>query len=451
MKLETVLQEAVNQGLLTSTIPQKTSFNAKLSDQSVSEVVSSVDSTTPCAFFYDVSEYKRSLKELTEAFPKHFFHAVAIKNNPVTNFLKLQKSFSTQFGAECASFGEVVQSLKVYEPNQIVFDSPCKTYEEIRASILLGLHINLDNLQELSLLNLAISEVGQEVFESKGAVVGLRINPLVGWGKIAELSVSTKKSKFGTIVDEEVIHQIAKNDFVTCVHVHTGSNGMDLEQLVMGARVAVDFALRVNEERGEKGINSRMTCIDIGGGLPKQFVFRYDEYAAQLEKKVPELFDGTILKVVTEFGSVLNERLGFFASRVQYTKENDENNVILVHGGSDVFVRNCYCPGKFVTYPYFILDKDGKNKKGDTFKEYDIAGPLCFSGDVLAKKVQLHVAEQNDILVVKNCGGNTCSLKNMHCSRNLPAIYGYQKTLNGVDFEVLKTQQNVTSTVSIWD
>ena len=106
-----------------------------------------------------------------------------------------------------------------------------------------------------------------------GCVIGLRINPLVGFGAVANLSVSTRKSKFGIICPTEpcseraeVVKALVECHFVNAVHVHTGSGGMTLKQMARGATAAVNLAMEVNGLRTEgKG---KIDVIDIGGGLP---------------------------------------------------------------------------------------------------------------------------------------------------------------------------------------
>merc|ERR1719264_445182 len=113
--------------------------------------------------------------------------------------------------------------------------------------------------------------------------VGFRINPLVGAGSIAALSVSTSEGKFGVPVSERarLLECYAESPWMNSIHVHVGSGGMGTKILGDGIRVAVDFALEVNDQRAKAG-SPPITVVDIGGGLPANF--GSDEWEAE---KVP--------------------------------------------------------------------------------------------------------------------------------------------------------------------
>ena len=76
-------------------------------------------------------------------------HATAVKTNPAVGLLRL--GMANGHGAECASVGEVQHSLRIgFAAKDVVFDSPCKTEAEIDYSLTEGVHLNIDNLQELA-------------------------------------------------------------------------------------------------------------------------------------------------------------------------------------------------------------------------------------------------------------------------------------------------------------
>lgn len=274
------------------------------------------------------------------------------------------------------------------------------------------------------------------------------------------LSVSTSKSKFGVPCPasgperDELIRAILNCEWISCVHVHTGSGGMGLNQLCTGVRVAVNLALEINRKKGHAQIN----VIDIGGGLPVNYKDEkctpsFGEYAAELRKFVPALFDGTFTQVITEFGAALHNKFGWIASRVEYTKEYDGGRIALIHAGSDILVRAAYCPGVFVNYRVVAFTADGKPKSVEEGKEmsHDIAGPLCFAGDVVAHQVKLPELLPNDIIVLSDTGGNSLSLKTMHCSRSVPPIYGYYENKDRTfRFEKLSADRSEEKVLALW-
>ena len=142
----------------------------------------------PLAFFYDLDAWDENLRNIRELFGSHWLHACASKTNPLFWFLCREQELG--HGAECASISEVVAALENgFAPGNVVFDSPSKTIPEIRYALEKGVHLNVDNLQELDRV---VNLLAEAKFEVRSQVIGLRVNPLVGAGSIAAFSVSTE-------------------------------------------------------------------------------------------------------------------------------------------------------------------------------------------------------------------------------------------------------------------
>lgn len=420
----------------------------------------------PLGFFYDLDAFDANLAHVRATFPPHWTHAVAIKTNPLAK--TLQRARDAGHGAECATISEVVHALSLgFEPRNIVFDSPCKTVADIRFCLQQGLNLNIDNLQELERVRAVVEELGDARPSARG-VIGLRINPLVGAGRVSTLSVSTRKSKFGCPAPPEagaerqaIVEAIAGAEFITAVHVHTGSGGMGLAQMVAGCKQAVTVALEANALR--KG--AKIDTIDIGGGLPVTWGRNpqsptFEEYAAAIAKEVPELTDASVFpRVFSEFGAALNCKFAFCASVVEVTKGNgDGGQIAMIHAGSDLFARQCYAPHMRGGHPIRVYHGDGtvKSESGDfPVVSHDIAGPLCFAGDIVAPNVELPRLVPGDIVLLEEAGGNTLSIATSHCSRRRPPVYGYTRGQedgrdDGLAFEVLSAGLSYAQTLSVW-
>ncbi|CAK9062874.1 Diaminopimelate decarboxylase (DAP decarboxylase) (DAPDC), partial [Durusdinium trenchii] len=415
----------------------------------------------PLAMLYDAAKWEENLAELRDkAFAgEHFVHACAVKTNPLEWFLRRAKELG--HGAECASISEVKHALDLgFEPGKVVFDSPCKTVAEIRFALARGVHLNMDNLQELERVRAIVAQLGPNM-QSK--TLGIRVNPLVGAGTIAAFSVSTGKSKFGVPLPREgadrelLLDTVVKHNWINCVHVHTGSGGMGLEQLVSGVETAVRFALQVNERAGTKQIRT----IDMGGGLGVDYkttetlLSDFQGYADALRARVPEIFDTTVFdRVVTEFGAAVQCKFAILASRVEYTKSYDGGRIALIHAGSDVFMRACYCPETFIHHRVLTFDAKGFAKDAsdpDSLVPHDIAGPLCFAGDVVVHDVRVPPLEVDDIVVLTDVGGNSLSIRTTHCSRQSPPVYVFHVKDDGsVDFDLVQATQPVADTLLPW-
>lgn len=416
----------------------------------------------PVGLFYDLTAWEDNLSSCREAFGDGFLHALALKSNGIVKMLDRARDMG--FGAECASIGEVRHAERLgFTSDKIIFDSPAKTSAEIRYALQRGIHLNIDNFQELDV-------VAQSMAVSKGStsVVGLRVNPLCGAGEIAALSVSVSDSKFGISIarKKELLQAFQQHPWLSCVHVHVGSGGMGDKTLVAGIKTVVEFALEVNALMGKR----QVTVLDIGGGLPVNYLSNdwhsdrvpsFETYAAALRREVPALFPGNpecpFSKVITEFGQSLNAKSGWLASRIEYTKElpNDEGHIVTIHFGADTCPRQCYT--KDHTRRLELYDGTTlvlkKASQECPVENVHVAGPLCFQGDFLTKSLRAPRPRRGDIVVLREAGANTLSLFSRHCLRQVPAVYGYRRHASSeevVEFEVLKPSEDLDDCSRHW-
>src|SRR5262245_35412833 len=149
----------------------------------------------PLAMFYDLDGFRATLRAARDAFPASTVHALAVKANPIGPMLRAAHDLG--FAAECASIVEVLHAQAIgFPPERILFDSPAKTTREIRFALDAGIHLNVDNLQELGRCASHLEH------HPSRSIVGLRVNPSVGAGTIASSSTAIPTSKFGVTLDE---------------------------------------------------------------------------------------------------------------------------------------------------------------------------------------------------------------------------------------------------------
>ena len=129
----------------------------------------------------------------------------------------------------------------------------------------LGVTINADNLTELG----RIDEILKTLEGEGPAVIGVRINPQIGGGKIKETGTVARTSKFGVPMEAkgEIIEAFKSYPWLNSLHCHCGSQGCGVELLVEGAAVTVGFADEINEILGER----RIKVLDLGGGMPVNY------------------------------------------------------------------------------------------------------------------------------------------------------------------------------------
>ncbi|GIL86262.1 hypothetical protein Vretifemale_14672 [Volvox reticuliferus] len=290
------------------------------------------------AMFMDLDVLHGTIAALKRApFPPGTLHTFAIKANPVGRVLELMRDAG--LGAEVASLGELRQALACgFHPDRVVFDSPVKTREELRFALRAGVRLNLDNLQEVQRVAELLSAEPELLDSTTGGystagprLIGLRVNPQVGEGRIAALSTAGKVSKFGTPLLEhrrELLAAFADHPWINALHLHVGSQGVPLELTVEGVARVADLAAEVETAAaaasaayGNGGGRRRIMALDIGGGLPVQYgdddlgwllgsanataaagsalapptetvVSIFERYASMLRQRLPYLFAG---------------------------------------------------------------------------------------------------------------------------------------------------------------
>lgn len=400
-------------------------------------LIEPVDTTI---IFVDLAIIDDRLSRLKAAFPKNTLHAIPVKTNPLTFILKYIAA--NGLGLEAASLGEVVLASHAgVDSDNIVFDSPAKTLEEI---LFLEKHhktirINADSLEELD----------RYPKDTSCFSLGIRINPLVEAVSVDSMNVGTEDSKFGVPITShaEIVAACLSRKEVDCLHLHIGSQVSSYQPTVMAVRRVVDLAKDINCTAGEQ----RISFIDIGGGFPVNYSddepCLIEDYAEALRQECGELFDGTF-NPITEFGRYIYGNAGWAITQVEYIKENTAGFTLICHAGADLFVRECYNPGDW-PHRISVLDEAGRLRSNSKVTT-SVAGPLCFGGDYIARNQMLQKASPGDFLAIRDIGANTFALFSRHCSRPFPKVIAYRGAGSPSDFYIAKKRESLASIVDFW-
>ncbi|CDF35774.1 unnamed protein product [Chondrus crispus] len=401
-----------------TTSPTPTPAQARISTTLQAALRTSLLSAdAPVALFYDLARLSATCRELVAAFPPSALHAFALKAAPFPRLLR--HLHASGLGAECASIAELgLAAAADIPPARVIYDSPAKTDAHLVAALSAGVHVNADSFAELA----RIAELMPLHAPRPAASVGLRVNPQLGSASIAETFTAAAACKFGEPLREaraDILAAYAKFPFLDTVHVHVGSQGCGIDTLVAGAREAVALADEVN-----RGVAGRVRQIDIGGGLSVDYWSdgegsSFAEMGDRLRGEVPGLAK---YRVVTEFGRRVASAAGFVAARVQAVKRSGGRTYVVCHAGADLLVRPVYQGDKW-GHRVEVYDAAGRLKGGET-ETVDVAGPICFAGDVIARDRELARAQEGDWIVVRDAGAYTLSMYCRHTSQLTPPVYG---------------------------
>lgn len=372
------------------------------------EIIAIADPADTAILITDLQILLRQLNLLKEVFPAGTRHAVAIKTNP--HKAMLSTILAHGFDLEAASIEEVDLAISAgAAPDRIVFDSPVKTRAEIeRCAASHDMQINANMLCELN----------RYPVKSR-CQLGLRINPSVDTGAPELYAVSTDESKFGVPMAQRAEILSACLEYpIKALHMHSGSQMSDLSAQLQAIQELFELADAIDSHRANHGNPQRIEMINIGGGLPAESDAEQPRMREYARGVCSVLARNKTRKLRTEFGQWTHRDAGSALTRVEYVGDEAVPNVF-VHLGADLFTRHIYAPSRPLALR--VIDQLGKEKSGKT-QTCNIAGPLCFAGDYLARAIELPTISEGDWLLISGVGANTYGLWSRHCSRSLPKV-----------------------------
>tara|TARA_B110000467_G_scaffold6268_1_gene5677 strand:+ start:213 stop:1445 length:1233 start_codon:yes stop_codon:yes gene_type:complete len=299
----------------------------------------------------------------------------AVKANSNLHILKLLSDLGSGF--DVVSGNELKRCLLAgADKNKIVFSGVAKTEEEIILAIENDiLSINIESYGEFE----RILEVSKKL--NKKVNCALRVNPDIAIGSHKYIQTGSKTSKFG--LDKESVLKISSECEIdgpiklTSVASHIGSQISD-ENLILES---VDYLIEIADELAKNGHN--IEYLDIGGGLGIQYRDEEEGSPKILLEKVKELLSERDFKIILEPGRSVIGTAGILVSKVEYIKKAGEKKFAIIDAGMNDLIR----PSLYEAW-HKVIEVDHQNTDLDL---YDLAGPVCETGDVLAKDRDLKI------------------------------------------------------------
>jgi diaminopimelate decarboxylase len=344
-------------------------------------------------YCYSTATLERHYRVFAEAFADvKAVICYAMKANSNQSVLKTFARLGA--GADVVSGGELKRALAAgISPDKILFSGVGKTAQELRMALEAGIHsINVESESELELL----SQIAAN--EGRTARISVRVNPDVDAKTHAKIATGKSENKFGVPLTRarEVYARAAKlpNIQVTGVDMHIGSQITDLGPLGDAFKVLVDF---VGVLRAD---GHTITHIDFGGGLG--IPYHADREAppepkayAEVVKRATKGLDCTLL---FEPGRLLVGNAGILVTRVLYMKPGEAKNFVVVDAAMNDLVR----PTLYEAH-HDILPVKQPSPDAPKFVA-DIVGPICESGDYMAKDRALPEPKEGDLLAIMTAG-----------------------------------------------
>ncbi|KPC10124.1 MULTISPECIES: diaminopimelate decarboxylase [Pseudomonas syringae group] len=292
-------------------------------------------------------------------------------------------------GFDIVSRGELERVLAAGgKAERIVFSGVGKTREDMRRALAVGVHcFNVESTDELERLQEVAAELNVR------APISLRVNPDVDAGTHPYISTGLKENKFGIAIAaaEDVYIRASQlpNLEVIGVDCHIGSQLTTLEPFID----ALDRLLDLVDRLGDCGIH--LHHIDLGGGLGVRYRDEEPPLAGDYIKAVRERLAGRDLGLLFEPGRFIVANAGVLLTQVEYLKHTEHKDFAIVDAAMNDLIR----PALYQAW----MDVTAVRPRDSEPRAYDIVGPICETGDFLAKGRELALAE-GDLLAVHSAG-----------------------------------------------
>ena len=326
-------------------------------------------------------------------------------------------------GFDIVSGGELLRVLEAGgDSGRIVFSGVGKTDCEIDLGLRKGiLQFNVESEPELDLLESRARALG------KKARISLRVNPDVDAKTHPYHSTGMLRHKFGMGIRQvrQLCVASARSPYLDVVGVgfHIGSQITAVDPFVQALVQVKKLVLDLRAG----GI--RIRHLDVGGGLGITYKDEVPPRPEQYSKAVLGALGDLDCTLLLEPGRVIVGNAGILVTTVLLTKKNGGTNFVVVDAGMTELVR----PALYGAYHAILPERSGRKRRWTA----DVVGPICESGDFLARDRQMPVASAGDLLVVMSAGAYGFVLSSNYNSRpRVPEVL-----VRGNRFKVIRKRE----------
>ena len=333
-------------------------------------------------------------------------------------------------GADIVSGGELFRALRAgLDPKKIVYAGVGKRRDEIEYALKVGiLMFNVESGEELIAIDRAANEMHAK------ARIALRVNPNIDPKTHAYISTGLKENKFGIPIEEALeYYQVARglsNIEVVGVHQHIGSQITEVQPFIDALEKLVGFV----KELRAAGMD--ITHINIGGGIGITYKDETPPLPKEVAAAIKPMLKASGCTIVMEPGRALVGNAGILVTRALYRKDSGEKKFLIVDAGMNDLIR----PSLYDAYHDIKPLVEPSSPERET---YDVVGPICESGDFLAKDRSLPVIRSGEYLAVLGAGAYGFSMSSNYNSRPRAA----EVIVRGSDYFVVRERETYSELV----
>lgn len=376
---------------------------------------------------------KKTLERHYDAYDKAFAaapHLICYSIKANSNLAVLKTFADAGSGFDIVSGGELFRAKKAgADTKKIVFSGVGKREDEIEFALKSNiLMFNVESPQELR----AIDKIAKRL--KKKAGVSIRVNPNVDPKTHPYISTGLKKNKFGIETEDAFREYVyAKNNLKNVVPMgidcHIGSQITQLTPFVDALRKTTELLGRLRAE----GLDIKY--IDMGGGLGITYDKEEPPHPSKYGEAVIKGTKGLGVTLIFEPGRSMVGNAGILATRVVYTKKGSEKNFIIVDAAMNDLAR----PSLYGSYHAIKAVKAGTKKELTA----DVVGPICESGDFLAKDRLIPEVNSGDALAVMSAGAYGFTMSSNYNTRPRAA----EVMVSGKEFFVVRKREELSDLI----
>ena len=354
-------------------------------------------------FVYDADKMESQYKRLVNAFDGLKLN-IQYACKALSNQAVLQHFNALGAGLDTVSIEEVQLGLLAgFTPDRIIYTPNGVSFEEIQAAVKLGVKINIDNL-------VMLEKFGAEYGSSYPVCV--RMNPHIVAGGNHKIQVGHIDSKFGISIHQtrhltRIIE--AYKIHVNGLHMHTGSDILDVGVFLQGSELLLEAAFHFKE----------LEYVDLGSGFkvaykPNDVSTNIEELGSKLSARFKEFCKeyGKDLELAFEPGKFLVSESGTFLCKVNVIKQTTATVFAGVDTGFNHFIRPMF-------YDSYHHITNLSNTNGAE-RIYTVVGYICET-DTFAWDRKIAEINENDILAFQNAGAYVFAMSSNYNSRLKPA------------------------------
>jgi diaminopimelate decarboxylase len=355
------------------------------------------------AYVYSKATLLRHYRQVADAFkPVNATICYSIKSCGNINLCKVLASEGCGF--DVTSGGELFRALQAGgDPKKMIYAGVGKTDAEIKEALKVGIAaFNIESEEELENIDRVAGEIG------KTAVGALRVNPDVDPKTHVKTTTGKKGNKFGVDIDraEAVFEKYRglKNLRLAGLHLHIGSPVYEVQPYVD----AVNKANALIDRLTAKGF--KIEWLDLGGGYAVDYkkpnqALPVTEHA----KALLPLLQGKPYRIALEPGRYIVGNAGILLTRVLYRKSSGPKKFVIVDAGMNDLIRPTLYEGYHFIWPTHPQPVNVPSARDESLvpvdgETVDVVGPICESGDYLAKDRPLPPTKRGDLLAVFTAG-----------------------------------------------